>query len=106
MAAVGQIDVLRERNKVLMNQLKEQNEKLERLRVHMRSWERDEEGEAEHRREAEEVTTLAGVDRRPARTALSKPTVRLSSNENIQMMSRVPEKSGLHSCVYKWVGYF
>ncbi|XP_008317862.1 migration and invasion inhibitory protein isoform X2 [Cynoglossus semilaevis] len=79
MAAVGQIDVLRERNKVLMNQLKEQNEKLERLRVHMRSWERDEEGEAEQRREAEEVTTLAGVDRRPARTALSKPTVRLSN---------------------------
>uniref|UniRef100_A0A3P8S126 Migration and invasion inhibitory protein n=1 Tax=Amphiprion percula TaxID=161767 RepID=A0A3P8S126_AMPPE len=69
--SVDRLDVLRERNKHLLAQLRQQRDKLELQggRSESRKREREVEGE---------MVTLTGGDRRPARAALSRPSVRFA----------------------------
>ena len=83
MSSTDRLDVLRERNKELLNQLKQQREKLERLSGCSQSRKREREDEAEERRDPAEILTLNEKDRRPARAALAKPTVRFAGNEAV-----------------------
>ncbi|XP_028262727.1 migration and invasion inhibitory protein [Parambassis ranga] len=67
-------EVLRQRNKDLLNQLQQQSEKLERLCGRKR----EREAEDERREQREDTVTLTGGDHRPARAALAKPSVRFA----------------------------
>ncbi|XP_059185075.1 migration and invasion-inhibitory protein isoform X2 [Centropristis striata] len=78
MSSMDRLEVLRERNKELLKQLKQQREKLERLSGCNQSRKREREGGAEESTEPAEVLTLTGGDRGPARAALAKPTVRFA----------------------------
>nr|XP_020453807.1 migration and invasion-inhibitory protein [Monopterus albus] len=78
MSSMDRLDALRERNKHLLNQLRQQREKLERLRGCSQGRKRERENEAEERREPEEMVTLTDGDRGYARAALAKPTVRFA----------------------------
>lgn len=69
-------EVLRQRNKDLLNQLQQQSEKLERLCGRKRA----REAEEEKRKQREDTVTLTGGDHRPARAALAKPSVRFAGN--------------------------
>lgn len=69
MSSIDRLDVLRERNKDLLIQLKQQREKLQRLGGCCSPSRKRE-------REAEEVWTLTGGDRGPARAALTTSTGR------------------------------
>ncbi|XP_035517056.1 migration and invasion-inhibitory protein [Morone saxatilis] len=68
MSVTDRLDVLRERNKDLLNQLKQRRETLERLSGCSQGRKRE--------REAEEEESLTEGDRGPARAAVSRPTVR------------------------------
>lgn len=75
------IDVLREHNKYLLEQLRQQREKLERVSDCSLSRKRgrdEEEEEKEERRQPEVMVTLMEEHRGPARVALAKPSVRLT----------------------------
>ncbi|XP_044022315.1 migration and invasion-inhibitory protein isoform X2 [Siniperca chuatsi] len=89
MSSTDRLDVLRGRNKDLLNQLKQQREKLERLTgcSHSRKREREDEDEAEERRDPAEVLTLTDGDRGAARAALAKPTVRFADTCEGQTIS-------------------
>ncbi|XP_042362628.1 migration and invasion-inhibitory protein [Plectropomus leopardus] len=78
MSSAGRLEILREQNKDLLKQLKQQREKLERLSGYRQSRKRDREDGPEQSREPAEIVTLTGGDRGPARAALAKPTVRFS----------------------------
>ncbi|XP_039654983.1 migration and invasion-inhibitory protein isoform X2 [Perca fluviatilis] len=78
MSSTDRMDILRERNRVLLNQLMQQREKLERLSGCSQSLKREGEDEAEARRDRAEILTLTGGDRGSARAALSKPNVRFA----------------------------
>ncbi|XP_041634824.1 migration and invasion-inhibitory protein [Cheilinus undulatus] len=78
MASLDRLGALRERNKDLINQLKQQREKLQQLCGCGQSRKREREDGAEEDREPAEVLTLIGDDGGPARAALSKPTVRFA----------------------------
>lgn len=81
MFSTEQLDALRERNKDLLNRLKRQKEKLERVSsCSSQGRKRERENEAEERTQAEEIVTHPGGDRR---SALSKLTVRFAGNENV-----------------------
>ncbi|XP_022065500.2 migration and invasion-inhibitory protein isoform X1 [Acanthochromis polyacanthus] len=69
--SLDRLDVLRERNKHLLTQLRQQRDELELQsgRSESRKREREDEGE---------MVTLTGGDRRPARAALSRPSVRFA----------------------------
>ncbi|XP_007549894.1 migration and invasion inhibitory protein [Poecilia formosa] len=74
-------DVLRERNKYLLEQLREQREKLERVSGSSLSRKRGreaEEEEKEERRQPEVMVTLTEGHGGPARAALAKPSVRFT----------------------------
>lgn len=73
MSPVDRLDVLRHRNKDLLNRLKQQREELERLGGCSRSRKRGREDEAEDRREPAGV--LTGGHRG---AALARPTVRFA----------------------------
>ncbi|XP_043977809.1 migration and invasion-inhibitory protein [Gambusia affinis] len=77
-------DVLRKRNKYLLEQLREQREKLERVSGCSSSRKREREAEEEEqneRRQSEVVVTLTEGRRGPARAALAKPSVRFTDTE-------------------------
>ncbi|XP_041816647.1 migration and invasion-inhibitory protein [Chelmon rostratus] len=78
MSAKDRVDVLRERNKDLLNQLKQQREKLEGLFGSRQSRKREREDEAEEKTDPAEVLILTDGDRGPARAALAKPTMRFA----------------------------
>ncbi|XP_035486538.1 migration and invasion-inhibitory protein [Scophthalmus maximus] len=79
MSSPGRVDALRERNQHLLNELKRQREKLERLSGRGQNRKRDREDEAEEeRRRPEETATRTEGDRGAARAALLKPTVRFA----------------------------
>ncbi|KAF1391844.1 hypothetical protein PFLUV_G00046280 [Perca fluviatilis] len=80
MSSTDRMDILRERNRVLLNQLMQQREKLERLSGCSQSLKREGEDEAEARRDRAEILTLTGGDRGSARAALSKPNVRFAAD--------------------------
>ncbi|XP_070759641.1 migration and invasion-inhibitory protein [Enoplosus armatus] len=84
MLSTDRLDVLRERNKDLLNQLKQQQEKLERLGGCSHSRKREREDEAEERRDPAEILTLTDGDRGAARAALAKPTVRFADTRERQ----------------------
>lgn len=69
MSSADGLDSLRERNKELLNRLRRENEKLERLSR------KRETGAGGGGRSAETVA-LTGADRGPARAALAKPSGR------------------------------
>ncbi|KAG8007694.1 Migration and invasion-inhibitory protein [Nibea albiflora] len=72
------------RNKDLLNQLRRQREKLERLSGCSQSRKREREDEAEERREPGDlIRTLTDGDRGAGRAALAKPTVRFAGNETV-----------------------
>ncbi|XP_035980498.1 migration and invasion-inhibitory protein [Fundulus heteroclitus] len=76
-----EMDALRKRNTYLLEQLKQQREKLERVSGNSLSRKRgreDEEEEKEERRQPEVMVTLTEGDRGPARAALAKPSVRFT----------------------------
>lgn len=73
MSATDLLAVLRQRNKDLLSQLKQQRDKLVQL-----SHKREREDGAEGRSDPAEILILTDVDRRPARAALAKPTVRFA----------------------------
>ncbi|XP_070693332.1 migration and invasion-inhibitory protein [Pempheris klunzingeri] len=77
MSSADRLDVLRERNKDLLKQLKQQREKVERLSGCIQSRKREREDEAE------EVRTLTDGDRGHARAALAKPTVKFADTCSI-----------------------
>ncbi|XP_027859797.1 migration and invasion inhibitory protein isoform X1 [Xiphophorus couchianus] len=78
-------DVLRERNKYLLEQLREQREKLERVSgcslSRKRGREAEEEEEEEEWRQSEVMVTLTEGHRGPARAALAKPSVRFTDTQ-------------------------
>lgn len=78
MDSVDRLEVLRERNKDLLNHLKRLGAGQERLNGCSR---REKEEEAEARRDPAEILTLTDGDRGLARTALSKAIVRFAGNE-------------------------
>ncbi|XP_029287727.1 migration and invasion inhibitory protein [Cottoperca gobio] len=78
MSSMDRIYVLRDRNKDLLNQLKQQREKLERFSGCSQSRKREREDEAEQKRDPAEIRTLTDGDRGSARAALAKPTVRFA----------------------------
>ncbi|XP_070815968.1 uncharacterized protein miip isoform X2 [Chaetodon trifascialis] len=78
MSATDRLDVLRKRNKDLLNQLKQQREKVERLYGCGQSRKREREDEAEQKRDPADILILTDGDRGPARAALAKPTVRFA----------------------------
>lgn len=83
MSAKDRVDALRERNKDLLNQLKQQREKLEGLFGSRQSRKREREDEAEEKTDPAEVLILTDGDRGPARAALAKPTMRFAGNETV-----------------------
>lgn len=80
MEFVDRLEVLRERNKDLLNHLTRLGAGLERLNGCSR---REREDEAEARRDPAEIVTLTDGDRGPARNALSKAIVRFAGNETV-----------------------
>ncbi|KAK5872645.1 hypothetical protein PBY51_013327 [Eleginops maclovinus] len=78
------VDILRELNKHLLNQLKQQRENLERLSGCSQSRKREREDEAGERRDPEETQTLTQGDQGSARAALSKPSVRFADTRERQ----------------------
>ncbi len=81
MSSTDRLDVLRERNKDLMNKLKQQREKLEQLCGFSKGRKREREGEAEEGGDRAEILTLTGGNRGTARAALAKPTLRFAGNQ-------------------------
>lgn len=80
------IDVLREHNKYLLEQLRQQREKLQRVSDCSLSRKRgrvEEEEEKEERRQPEVMVTLTEEDRGPARVALAKPSVRFTDTQEM-----------------------
>lgn len=80
-------DVLRERNKYLLEQLREQREKLERVSGCSLSRKRGREAEEEEEewRQSEVMVTLTEGHRGPARAALAKPSVRFTGKYPVNM---------------------
>ncbi|XP_071349639.1 migration and invasion-inhibitory protein isoform X2 [Trachinotus anak] len=78
MSSTDRLDALRKRNKNLLNQLKLQKERLESLNGCSEGPKREREDEAEERRRPEEVVTRTDGDRRSAKAALAKLTVRFA----------------------------
>lgn len=93
------LDVLRQRNKDLLDQLK-------RLSGCSQSRKRDREDEAEESREpAQLLRTLTDGDRGAGRAALARPTVRFAGNETVCLHEANNARSGcanppicLHLC--------
>lgn len=81
MSFSDRLDTLRELNKDLLSQLKQQRENLERLSGFSQSRKRKREDGAEEERDPAEVLTLTGGEGRPARAALTRPTVRFAGKE-------------------------
>ncbi|XP_073324932.1 uncharacterized protein miip isoform X2 [Pagrus major] len=78
MWSTERLDVLRERNKELLNRLKQQREKLGRPSCFSHSRKREREDEAEERRDPAEILTVTDGESGFARAALAKPTVRFA----------------------------
>ncbi|GAA6231975.1 migration and invasion-inhibitory protein isoform X1 [Lates japonicus] len=76
MSSTDRLDALRERNKDLLKQLKQQRQKLGRMSGCSQGRKREREGEAEERRE--EMVTRTNGDHGSARAALAKNTVRFA----------------------------
>ena len=97
MSSSDRLDVLRERYKDLLKQLKQHREKLALLSGCSQGRKRErEEEEAEDRSTdpaAAEVLTLTDGDRGPARAALAKPTVRFAGNKTVYVRPNAKEKS-------------
>ncbi|XP_026161667.1 migration and invasion inhibitory protein isoform X2 [Mastacembelus armatus] len=85
MSTADRLDALRERNKDLLNLLRKQREKLERVSGCSQSRKREREAEAEERARPAEMVTVTGGDRGPARAALARPTVRFADACERQM---------------------
>lgn len=95
MSSTDRVDILRELNKDLLNQLKQQREKLERLSgCRRQSRKREREDEAGERRDPEETRTLTWGGQGSSRAGLTKPTVRFSGNETVLFFKRgqIPER--------------
>lgn len=80
MSSADRLEVLRERNKDLLKLLKQRREKLERPSGGGQSRKREREDGAEEGGEPAEIRVLTMGDRKPARAALSRPTVRFTGN--------------------------
>ncbi|XP_030276085.1 migration and invasion inhibitory protein [Sparus aurata] len=78
MWSTEQLDVLRERNKDLLNRLKQQREELERPSCFGHSRKREREDEAEERRDSAEILTVTDGESGFARAALARPSVRFT----------------------------
>lgn len=76
MSSANRLDVLRERNKELLNRLKQRGQTLERLSGCSQSHQREREGGAEERRGP--AVTRSDGGRGPARAALARRTVRFA----------------------------
>ncbi len=85
---MDRLDVLRERNKDLLSQLRQHRLKLEHLCGYSHSRKREREDGAEEREDPAEILTLTDGDRGLARAALAKPTVRFSGNEAVCSQGR------------------
>nr|XP_046239317.1 migration and invasion-inhibitory protein isoform X2 [Scatophagus argus] len=102
MSTTDPLDILRERNKDLLYQLKQQREKLDLLSGCSQSRKREREGEAEERRDPEEILTLADEDSGlHARAALAKPTVRFADTCEEQTGRGVAAEHTSQSAFYK-----
>lgn len=77
---MDRLEVLRERNKQLLDQLRQHGEKLERLCGCRESRKREREDGAEERRPLEETIGMTGGDRGLARAALAKSSVKFPGN--------------------------
>lgn len=77
---MDRLEVLREHNKQLLDQLRQHGEKLERLCGCSESRKREREDGAEERGPLEETVWMTGEDRGPARAALAKPSVKFAGN--------------------------
>lgn len=78
MSSTDRLDALRERNKDLLKQLKQQRQKLDRMSGCSQGRKREREGEAEESRE--EMVTRTDGDHGSARAALAKNTVRFAGS--------------------------
>ncbi|XP_029989980.1 migration and invasion inhibitory protein isoform X2 [Sphaeramia orbicularis] len=78
MSSDDRLDVLRERNKDLLIQLRQQQEKLEHLCGSGQSRKREREDDEEEGRQSAEMRTLTDGDRDPARAALCKTKVKFT----------------------------
>ncbi|XP_026023440.1 migration and invasion inhibitory protein [Astatotilapia calliptera] len=76
--SMDRLEVLRERNKQLLDQLRQHGEKLERLCGCRESRKREREDGAEERRPLEETIGMTGGDRGLARAALAKSSVKFA----------------------------
>lgn len=83
MWSTEQLDVLRERNKDLLNRLKQQREELERPSCFGHSRKREREDEAEERRDSAEILTVTDGESGFARAALARPSVRFTGNKHV-----------------------
>ncbi|XP_074500533.1 migration and invasion inhibitory protein [Sebastes fasciatus] len=98
--SVDRLDVLRERNKELLNQLKqkkrEEEERQDGCRQ-SRKRDRKDEDQAEERTDRTEMLTLTDGDRGPARVARSKPSVRFADTcTGLQSTSSTPSLTSKH----------
>lgn len=73
---INRQDVLRERSRLLLKQLRQPKEKLLR---------ENEPGGEERRRQPRKMATLPGGERRAPRAVLAKPTVRFAGNKVVNM---------------------
>lgn len=77
------LDVLRERNRDLLNRLKQQREELERPSCFGHSRKREREDEGEERRDSAEILTVTDGESGFARAALARPTVRFAGSDSV-----------------------
>uniref|UniRef100_UPI0037E7A1C5 migration and invasion-inhibitory protein n=1 Tax=Semicossyphus pulcher TaxID=241346 RepID=UPI0037E7A1C5 len=101
MSSLHRLEELRQRNKDLLNQLKQQGEILERLSGSSQGRKREREDEAEGRRDPAEVLTLIDADHGSARAALANPTVRFEDESERQTRTQhnisTPSLTSKHS---------
>ncbi|KAM8757317.1 migration and invasion inhibitory protein [Acanthopagrus schlegelii] len=89
------LDVLRERNRDLLNRLEQQREELERPSCLGHSRKREREDEAEERRDSAEILTVTDGESGFARAALARPTMRFADTceEQTGIQHTVPTPS-------------
>lgn len=98
--SLDRLELLRERNKQLLDQLRRHGAELERLCGRSESRKREREDGPEERTPPEErrtpaertppeeTVTMTGGDRGPARAALARPCVRFAGNEAVCLTAR------------------
>lgn len=88
MSSDERLDVLRERNKDLLIQLRQQQEKLGRLcgSSQSRKREREDDDDEEEGRQSAEMRTFTDGDRGPARAALCKIKVKFAGNPTVYIV--------------------